>query len=207
LRLGLQARATAIGQTAWSKTILHAFAAAHGTVPEGKLLLDSVGAVYGMTYQGGTGLCTDTAAKIIGCGVMYKLTPPPYRRTGWTESVIHTFHGPDGAYPRGGLIMDASGSLYGAASGGGPISYGMVGGYGLIFKFAPPSSTHRDWTETVLYNFDVDTTGTRPIGELVRDSAERLFGVTNGGGPKLGGTVFEIAIVGYSPKSITYNLR
>ena len=183
----------ALGHAAWTKTTLHDFAGgSDGTVPEGKLLLDTAGAVYGMTHQGGTGLCTDMAAKIIGCGTIYKLTPPAYSRTGWTHSVIHTFNGPDGAYPQSGLIMDASGSLFAAASGGGPVSYGMVGGYGLVFKLAPPSSTQRYWTETVLYNFDVETTGTRPIGELVRDSAGRLFGVTNGGGPKLGGTVFEI---------------
>ena len=88
--------------------------------------------------------------------------------------------------------MDASGALFAAASGGGPISYGMVGGYGLVFKLTPPSPNQRDWTETVLYNFDVAKTGTRPLGELVRDSSGRLFGVTNSGGPRLGGTVFEI---------------
>jgi uncharacterized repeat protein (TIGR03803 family) len=182
-----------IGHTTWTKTTLHDFAAgADGWVPEGKLLLDAAGAVYGTTSQGGTGLCNDMASNIIGCGVVYRLTPPSYGRTDWAESLVHTFSGPDGASPQGGLVMDATGTLYAAAAGGGPISYGMVGGYGLVFKLSPPSSSQRYWTETVLYNFDVAKTGTRPLGELVRDSSGRLFGVTNSGGPRLGGTVFEI---------------
>jgi hypothetical protein len=88
--------------------------------------------------------------------------------------------------------MDSTGTLFGAASGGGPMSYGLVGGYGLVFKLAPPTVGLPYWTEKVLYTFDVGTTGTRPIGELVRDPAGRLFGVTNSGGPNYGGTVFEI---------------
>ena len=87
--------------------------------------------------------------------------------------------------------MDATGSLFGMASGGGPVSYGMVGGYGLVFKLTW-SGTQVKWNETVLCNFDVAATGTRPVGELVRDSSGHLFGVANGGGPQSGGTVFEI---------------
>ena len=51
----------------------------------------------------------------------------------------------------------------------------------------------QSWTQTVLYSFDVETSGIRPIGELVRDPAGHLFGVTNSGGTNLGGTIFEIA--------------
>ena len=181
------------GQATWSKTTLHNFASGvDGAIPHGKLLLDAAGAVYGITYQGGTGACPDWAGNIIGCGIIYKLMPAAQTRAGWTESIIHTFTGLDGAFPQGGVIMDSTGALYGTASGGGPISYGMVGGYGLVFKLTPSSTGLPYWTETVLYNFDVSETGTRPIGELIRDPAGHLFGVTNSGGPDLGGTIFEI---------------
>ena len=72
------------------------------------------------------------------------------------------------------------------------MSYGMVGGFGLVFKLTQLSPVQPQWTESVVFKFDVATTGTRPIGELVRDPAGHLFGVTNSGGPNLGGTIFEI---------------
>jgi hypothetical protein len=180
------------GQATWSKNTLHNFAnGVDGAVPQGKPLLDDAGAVYGTTYQGGTGACPDWGGNVIGCGIIYKLTPAGQAPADWTESIIHTFTGLDGAYPQGGVIMDSTGALYGMASGGGPISYGIVGGYGLVFQLMPSPGLPY-WTETVLYNFDVSQTGTRPIGELIRDPAGRLFGVTNSGGPEFGGTIFEI---------------
>ena len=181
------------GQTTWTKTTIHNFTAgADGNMPEYSLLLDASGALYGTTYEGGTGACTDWFSNLVGCGVVFKLTPPAAGHTAWTESVLHSFTGPDGAYPQGGLIMDGSGALIGTASGGGPISYGVVGGYGLVFKLAPPPPGQQSWTETVIYNFDIRTSGSEPVGELIRDPAGHLFGVTYGGGPTLGGTIYEI---------------
>ena len=49
------------------------------------------------------------------------------------------------------------------------MSYGVVGGYGLIFRLVPPNFGQTRWAEVVLYNFDIRTSGTTPIGELVRD--------------------------------------
>ena len=40
---------------------------------------------------------------------MFKLTPAG------KETVLHSFSGPDGAYPEVGLTFDQSGALYGAA--------------------------------------------------------------------------------------------
>jgi hypothetical protein len=118
--------------------------------------------------------------------VIYKLTPPRLGQTAWTESILHSFTGLDGESPQGGLIRDATGALFGTASGGGSI------GYGLVFKLVPPAAALQAWTETVLFNFDGATTGTTPIGELVRDASGRLFGVANSWGPNLGGTVYQI---------------
>jgi hypothetical protein len=162
-----------------------------GNVPQGKLLLDTAGAIYGTTIEGGTGACTDGLLTPVGCGIVYKLTPPGGGQTRWTETIIHHFQGPEGAFPQGGLIIDTTGALFGTTSGGGPTSYG-VGGYGVLFKLAPPLQGSHDWIETVLYNFDVSISGTEAIGELIPDSAGHLFGVTYSGGPHLGGTIYEI---------------
>ena len=181
------------GHTTWSKATLHSFAAgADGWIPQGKLLLDRYGSVYGVTYQGGRGACTDELLNIIGCGVVFRLAPPITLNSPWTESVIHDFSGPDGAAPQGGVIFDASGALVGATSAGGPVSYGVVGSYGVVYRLVPPPTGRTAWTESVLYDFDISTSGDYAVGELVADPQGHLFGVSYKGGANLAGTVFEI---------------
>jgi hypothetical protein len=183
------------GQVTWTKTTLHHFSGgADGNMPEYKLLVDASGAVYGTTYEGGYGRCTDWLSNVVGCGVVFKLVPPAAGNTAWTESVLYSFSGPDGAYPQGGLILDGYGGLIGTASGGGPVSYGVVGGYGLVFRLSPPANGQQSWTQTVLYNFDIRSSGSEPVGELIRDLAGHLFGVTYSGGEGMGGTVYELIL-------------
>jgi uncharacterized repeat protein (TIGR03803 family) len=45
----------------------------------------------------------------------------------WKEKQLHIFNGTsDGAFPSGGILMDASGNLYGTTSAGsGPTFYGV----------------------------------------------------------------------------------
>jgi uncharacterized repeat protein (TIGR03803 family) len=177
------------GATAWRKTTLHRFAGgADGGIPQGKLFRDASGALYGATYQGGSGKCAQIVLQtIIGCGTVFKLTPPAAGETGWTYSVLYSFEGlADGAYPQGGVIRAAAGSLYGTASAGG--AYGN----GVAFKLSPPVPPRYQWTEMVLYNFNISTSGDTPVGELVGDADGQLFGVAWGGGPSLLGTVFKI---------------
>jgi hypothetical protein len=183
----------ASGQTAWTKTTLHNFSGgSDGSIPQGKLRFDTSGALYGTTFQGGTGDCTDSLLNVIGCGVIFKLTPPPPLHNKWIESVIHDFSGPDGAFPQGGVLVDGSGALIGTTSGGGPMSWGVLGSYGLVFKLSPPGPGQSHWSEKVLYEFDLSSSGDEPVGELIRDPQGHLFGVAFKGGLHLGGTVFEI---------------
>jgi uncharacterized protein YceK len=180
------------GQTTWSKTTLRSFSGrADGGTPQGKLVLDGAGALYGTTYKGGTGGCTDMLSYTIGCGVVFKLTPPAAGQTNWTETVLVDFNGRDGAFPQGGLTWGPNGVLYGTASSGYTNMYG-VGGYGLVFKLTPPVAGQFGWTKTTLYSFDVSTSGSLPLGELIRGPDGRLFGATYLGGPNYGGTIFEI---------------
>src|SRR5262249_52077889 len=169
-------------QAAWAKTTLHSFASgADGTVPQGRLLLDYYGNVYGTTIEGGTGQCVDSLYNLVGCGTIYRLTPPGPGQTTWTESILHNFTGPDGAFPQGGLLIDAAGALYGTTSGGGPASNAILGGYEVVFKLSPPTQGAGRWTETILYSFDITTSGDTPVDELTSDPFGNLFGVTNQG--------------------------
>jgi hypothetical protein len=55
--------------------------------------------------------------------------------------VLHAFTGgADGAFPQWGLVMDASGNLYGVTQEGGDFTCGadlLVKGCGVVFKITP----------------------------------------------------------------------
>jgi uncharacterized protein YceK len=190
------------GQTNWTKATLHGFAGgvADGANPLGKLLLDESGALYGTTPYGGQGQCADDAGSILGCGTVFKLTPPPPGQTAWTETVVYKFKGvPDGEIPEGGLIADPAGNLYSATLWGGngvcPDKVYRIVGCGTVYKLTPPALGLTAWTETVLHKFQAASPGgSKPVGgELVGNPRGNLFSATELGGTSLGyGTVFEI---------------
>ena len=104
---------------------------------------------------------------------MFELT------TSGTEITLHTFGaGVDGVNPRGALIMDSAGNLYGTTSGGGE---------GILFKLAA------DGTETILHAFgSTATDGRYPVAGLIMDGAGNMYGTTQEGGANGDGTVFEL---------------
>ena len=170
----------AAGQTAWTETVLYTFTGGtDGGAPYAGLTLDKSGALYGDTEFGGD--------PDVNGGVIFKLTPPGAGQTSWTESVIHTFEGPDGASPKDSLIIDASGALLGTTYGGGELNKGTV------FQLSPPAGGQTAWTETVLHSFAGNPRdGENPIGGVIRNAAHDLFGTTSTGGKSRGGTVFEV---------------
>jgi hypothetical protein len=158
----------------WTEKVLHSFAGGtDGKNPNGGLLLDGAGAVYGTTPIGGNQDC-NFGHEEIGCGIVFKLSPPAKKGKAWTEKVIYRFtDGNDGAGPNGGLIFDAKGLLYGtAASGGSRLN-------GVVFRMAPSKGGH--WTQTVLYSFTGGAYGFNPGSGLTFDSSGNLYGTALGG--------------------------
>ena len=175
----------------WTKTTLLLFNGQDGGgAPQGKLLLDAWGALYGTTYKGGTGPCADGLGYFIGCGIVFKLTPPAPGHANWTESVLLDFNASNGAFPQGGLITDGA-SLLGTTSMSAPDAFGVPGD-GNVFRLVPPSPGQVFWTQSVLYNFNVLTSGTTAVGELLRTPDGRLYGSAYEGGAYYAGTIFEI---------------
>ena len=103
------------------------------------------------------------------------------------ETVLHNFrnNGLGGASPRGGLVADAAGNLYGTTTTGGSNNVGTV------FELLPNGTG--GWKEKVLHNFSNDgKDGNRPSGALIFDAAGDLYGATPYGGAHQDGVVYEL---------------
>ena len=171
------------GQTSWTETVLASLDGTWGANPYGGLLADSAGNLYGTTSLGGQ------SGKACGsdyCGtVVYKLAPPAAGQTTWTETVLASFEGTQGADPNAALIADSAGNLYGTTT------YGGASGAGTVFKLTPPAAGQTAWTESVLVSFN-ETNGALPFAGLIADRAGNLYGTTEAGGASGAGTVFKL---------------
>ncbi len=123
---------------AQSFTVLYSFTGGTGAaLPVAGLVQDKEGNLYGTTLYGGTS----------GAGTVFKLD------TTGTETVLHSFTGPDGVNPGAGLVRDKEGNLYGITTGGG------TSGVGTVFKLDTTN------TETVLHSF-TGPDGANPEADL-----------------------------------------
>lgn len=126
-----------------------------GANPEGALLLDAAGNLFGTTTAGGNGE-----------GTVFKID-----NTG-KETVLFVFDlFTTGATPASPLIQDQAGNLYGIADGG--------PGAGLIFKISA------DGQESTLFNFQGGLDNLAPSvprGGLFMDKSGDIFGTTLFGG-------------------------
>lgn len=155
-------------------TTLAIFNGPDGRDPQGPLMMDSAGNLYGTTEFGGG---TTTAA-----GAVFELASGST-----TITKLATFDGIDGANPEGALIMDSAGNFYGTAHSGGPLtSAGVSRSLGEVFELARGRKVITD-----LAGFNV-TNGQNPNATLVMDSSGDLFGTTPLGGANNFGTAFEI---------------
>jgi uncharacterized repeat protein (TIGR03803 family) len=177
----------------WTETVLHNFGVSKdGQYPTGKLVLDSLGNLYGTTEGGGA---HGNGQENVG-GTAYKLSKSG---STWSETVIHSFGGgTDGISPRCNLVFDTSGNLYGTALLGGSHSSGIV------FELTPQSGG--GWKEKIIYNFAGGASdGSQPSAGLVFDTAGNLYGTTIGS-PNGGGTVYKLAPSGGTwTESVLFN--
>jgi uncharacterized repeat protein (TIGR03803 family) len=170
----------------WTETTLHSFSdPPDGGVPSG-VVVDSDGSIYGLTTYGGTGQCNPNLlyGYVLGCGILYKLTPNS--GTTWTETILYNFArgGGFGRYPSGALFFDSPNHLFGVTRAGGD-------GIGSIFELL--NTGKGGWQESEAHIFFGDPDGARPVGRLVRDTSGNLIGVTGaGGGTNGNGIVYEL---------------
>lgn len=142
-----------------------------GDTPNGKLVADSAGNLYGTAEGGGGPNCNG-----YGCGIVFEIT------LNGREKAIYRFTGQnDGSGVQGGVIRDRRGNLYGAATLGGS------GFGGVIFRISPQGR------EKVLYAFTDGHDGGWPETGIIRDKAGNLYGTTELFGDYYSGTIFKLA--------------
>lgn len=188
---------------AWTETSLYNFCSIlsclDGAIPQGGLVLDKDGNLYGTAAFGGPNAQTlqcpvGNPALGYGCGVVFELSPPPIPGGSWAYQVLYNFSGgtSDGCFPSvGPLTWDAVGNLYGVTTSCG------VANAGTVFKLSPPSLPGNTWTESVLYSFCQKPNcadGKTPSGILAFDTQGNLYGATEYVGKRtLGGMAYQLS--------------
>jgi uncharacterized repeat protein (TIGR03803 family) len=166
----------------YKEKVLYAFTGgSDGYQPDGMIIRDAKGNLYGTTTFGGnmSGKC-GSGYLDDGCGVVFEVN------TAGKFSVLHAFNFSDGANARIAL-QDSNGDLYGTTTWGGN-SACQYGGCGVIFKLTTAGDL------TVLYSFTGGSDGANP-NSLIRGASGNFYGTTSGGSDNYG-NVFELTSSG-----------
>ncbi len=161
-------------------TTLVSFNSANGNEPVTGVITDDNGDLFGTTFYGGAS-GDGTVFEIVNSSSGYASTP----------TTLLNFNGTNGAFPKGSLIADGNGNLFGATAFGGSLTDGAV------FEIVKTASGYSS-TPTTLINFN-GTNGAAPTGGLIADTSGNLFGTTTNGGASGVGTVFELTGSGFVP--------
>jgi uncharacterized repeat protein (TIGR03803 family) len=154
----------------WEFKLIYTFQGGLQSGPNGPVVFDSAGNLYGLTFAGGSE----------GQGTAYELSLAS--NGSWTKTVLYNFPGAaGGTNPSGPLVFDPAGNLYGTTQ------YGSLND-GSVFELSPVSG---GWTATALQVFD-GPNGANAQGGVLRDAAGNLYGVTQYGGQHQDGIVYQI---------------
>jgi uncharacterized repeat protein (TIGR03803 family) len=161
-----------------------------GSVPLGTPVFGPNNLLYGTTSTGGSNSCGGA-----GCGTVYSLRPGPTACTSalcyWSESVLYSFTGTNGANPVGHVVFDDAGNMYGVTSSGNGGVYQLTPGgvYSQLYAFNGPD-------------------GKTPQSGVIFDRAGNLYGTTQSGGANFCGAVYELSPNGSGwTESVLYSFQ
>ncbi len=139
-----------VAANAQTMNTIYTFSETTSFWPQGALLEDGSGNLYGTTRAGGT----------YGVGTVMELSPPAVSGGAWTLTTLYSFvpYGNGGYVPVSDLVKDQAGAFYGTTySGGDPIC-----NCGVVYKLIPPTVKGGTWTEKPLYAFNGGSDGRLP---------------------------------------------
>jgi uncharacterized repeat protein (TIGR03803 family) len=152
-------------QTTGTMSVLANFDGTDGSAPEGTLVEDANGNLFGAAVGGGTN----------NNGTLFE-----WVKSSATLSVLAKLNSTDGTSPYGQLVEDRAGNLFGTTRSGG------TNNDGTVFEWEKVRGA-----VSVLYNFSASGDGANPLGGLVEDGSGNLLGTTSGELADTHGTVFE----------------
>lgn len=167
---------------------LHSFGNGEGNGPYGKVTIGPDRGLYGTTQLG----ASEEGCGGLGCGTVFNLRPPPTvcmtASCDWSSSLVYQFpaDGNSGARPISAPVFE-HGNMLGATPGDAGVCCGNV--YEL-------KSSNGGWIQSVLYSFTGGLDGNYPTGELIRDQAGNVYGVTYMGGANDDGVVYQMVHLG-----------
>jgi uncharacterized repeat protein (TIGR03803 family) len=147
----------------------------NGAAPQGRLLRDAQGNLYGSTNVGGN----MEYCSMNGCGLIFKIDSLGQ------ETVLHKFHWDTGWGPNE-LFRDAAGNFYSTTKSGGSGDVVHVGCCGTIFKLDTNNQ------KTVLYRFTGGADGKEPYSGVARDADGNFYGTTCYGGSSGNGVAYKL---------------
>jgi hypothetical protein len=204
----LAASVLALAGPAGAQTLtpLYAFTdtTSDGAVPEGSLITDGKGHLFGTTY--GDGSCNFSTTDGLpvgaptGCGSVFELTNPtgssaPATFSTFTQPYGFTGSG-DSGYPNAAVTLVGS-NLFGTAGGG---SEGFAGSVdnGRVFELTYNTKTKKYAFGTVYAFQGLQTDGANPVGNVLYNKTLNLLYSTTTGlgyvspGGGIAGTVFSV---------------
>jgi uncharacterized repeat protein (TIGR03803 family) len=166
---------------AQTESTVYTFSETTSFWPQGALLEDSAGNLFGTTRGGGT----------YGVGTVMELSPPSVSGGAWTLTTLYSFipYGSGGYVPMSDLVRDQAGAFYGTFFAGGDPTCNCGG----VYKLVPPAQSGGAWTESMLYAFKGNSDGRLPVqAALALTKSGTLYGVTSRGGTWDSGVLYQL---------------
>ncbi len=164
-----------------TESTLYTFTEQTSFWPQGSLIEDASGNLFGTTRAGGT----------YGVGTVFELSPPAVSGGAWTLTTLYNFvpYGGGGYVPISDLVRDQAGAFYGTFfSGGDPVC-----NCGGVYKLTPPTVQGGAWSEKALYTFKGQADGRLPAtAALALTKLGTLYGVTLRGGTWDSGVIYQL---------------
>lgn len=159
----------------WSLSTLYSFqGTSDGANPDGALIFDAAGNLYGTTISNG----------VSNGGTVFALTPQ--LNGTWVMTVLYALTGQSGGGSQASLTLNASGDLYGTTYKDGAYRYGSV------LTLTPSNG---GWGYADLHDFTFGDDGAQPVGNMILDANGNLYGTTLAAGEYGYGVIFEITPV------------
>jgi len=178
-------------QTGYSRIIYSFTGGEDGGTPQGGLVADAAGNLYGTTAGPPNGHRCELAGD---CGTVFKLSPDGDQ---WSFTTLYRFRGgTDGFHPAARLAIGPDGSLYGTTvQGGGGV--GNIGvcqyqdGCGTVFRLTPTADGQ--WHETIIFHFPYQEDLNAGWGNgVIVDQTGNVYGTDVHGGQFGAGSVYKL---------------